>query len=1126
MDERASTTGDHSNVAGAAKMPPKTHLPAHMDSVRQKLRPKHQLLILKCYPRLPKNSAADVKPNGSELSYLLYYASTRRSKLQKVGSFLEHKTERDVYKAQSARVLVTLQILTALLENKVIGEGSPFALIAPYVMRIIGGILQNTNDISLLEATDVTWNAFCKHQDQAVLAADHEYRQLYEKVVGQYAEFAHKAGAKKIGKNTTPVPVHDGIRLREIGLHATKSVISSDALAFESGRHLLTIVVPAILSNLRGDNAAYLENLVLLSKQSEDEEKDKVLNRRQSLATIRTHTGGDRISAEVDPRAAEGTAQDADKLAEEGVALLALDCLKAAFMSENRAQIRAAIVSVLKYLGDLQNYRRPQTSEKASLDLPVDIWAVKIFELCTTWTPVQDRFILLVTTVETLVHLPLKERDLRQHLLYATSVDSVLRSDLNLIGLSVMDVLLGLVQQTLRVLQDSEHSVPTSVSGDDPRLNTSAASTLVSAIPSQARMRLVYSLKACIADLAIHVYYTDQISDMISAIMMRLKPSPMPIGQQNPVATAAAIEEPRSAVNEVASNASFPTRERSSSTSGFFSFSAARQIALELVRDIVKVANSSRVQTSNGLADSRNPIHITIWEGTQWLLRDPDADVRLAYADALITWLELETKKSDFRVDAPKQTPKKRAQASAAGATANGATLARRAVSNASATKDRVQRVATERTSSQQTFLQLLHLAIYENALQLASTSLRDIVILSTLLATLIKRLGVNAVASGLPMIFAMQEEIARVVSPVAKIRLGTLVHSYLWALAAVFDCERDVVGKAILQEVARRKGHGIWVQEVQYPPMPLETIAMTMASRQSESVLAADFVNHEELKAFDERQGLVDAVLEHYEIAVPTPAPYAPGSPGRSSALPTTMNRTSSHLSAKPVPDPAVLGRTRDAMMKKWTREDCLAAIAAMAPKSVSLSGSRSSPTQVLAAATAAAAGGNHRTLLAAANMGPRNEHGFGTPPRPVEQGTQQQDFGAVNKYNRRLHSQSPNRRPSGGSSAGKASTSAAARGPARVEELKRLLANDAFATMPGGTAHRRHEYADPAGDDTASESMVTADEDMGSEDGYGTSQVGKGRTQVKDLSVLLEGIAVDEGGARKVSGMGRPPY
>ena len=68
-----------------------------MHAVRQKCRPKHQVLVLKCYPRFQKN-VQEVKPNSSELSYLIYYATTRRSKLQKVGAFLEKKTANDVYR--------------------------------------------------------------------------------------------------------------------------------------------------------------------------------------------------------------------------------------------------------------------------------------------------------------------------------------------------------------------------------------------------------------------------------------------------------------------------------------------------------------------------------------------------------------------------------------------------------------------------------------------------------------------------------------------------------------------------------------------------------------------------------------------------------------------------------------------------------------------------------------------------------------------------------------------------------------------------------------------------------------------------------------------------------------------
>ena len=68
-------------------------------------RPKHQVLILKCYPAFQKN-VLDVKPNSSELSYLLYYASTRRSKLQKVGAFLERKTTTDVSRGKIGYALM------------------------------------------------------------------------------------------------------------------------------------------------------------------------------------------------------------------------------------------------------------------------------------------------------------------------------------------------------------------------------------------------------------------------------------------------------------------------------------------------------------------------------------------------------------------------------------------------------------------------------------------------------------------------------------------------------------------------------------------------------------------------------------------------------------------------------------------------------------------------------------------------------------------------------------------------------------------------------------------------------------------------------------------------------------
>ena len=163
-------------------------------------------------------------------------------------------------------------ILTALLENKAIGSSAAFPLFAPYVLRILREILDNTNDVNLVEASLETWAVFCRQQDQATLAADHEYRELYQNVVARYAAFARKDGSKTLGKAGQAVAVPDAIRLRKAALGAFKSVLLSDALASEAGRQL-GVVLPAVLGNTKGEDEIYLEHLVRVQKRSQEDEK-------------------------------------------------------------------------------------------------------------------------------------------------------------------------------------------------------------------------------------------------------------------------------------------------------------------------------------------------------------------------------------------------------------------------------------------------------------------------------------------------------------------------------------------------------------------------------------------------------------------------------------------------------------------------------------------------------------------------------------------------------------------------------------------------------------------------------------------------------------------------------------
>ncbi|ODV83030.1 hypothetical protein CANARDRAFT_10006 [[Candida] arabinofermentans NRRL YB-2248] len=80
------------------------------------IKPKHQKLILQCYPS-SKLSINEIKPNNAELSYLIFYAKTRRTKLEKVMNFLNKKTISDISNNRYGHLKITMYILIELIEN-------------------------------------------------------------------------------------------------------------------------------------------------------------------------------------------------------------------------------------------------------------------------------------------------------------------------------------------------------------------------------------------------------------------------------------------------------------------------------------------------------------------------------------------------------------------------------------------------------------------------------------------------------------------------------------------------------------------------------------------------------------------------------------------------------------------------------------------------------------------------------------------------------------------------------------------------------------------------------------------------------------------------------------------------
>ncbi|KAK2628099.1 hypothetical protein QTJ16_002745 [Diplocarpon rosae] len=989
-----------------------------MHAIRQKCRPKHQVLILKCYPTTTKG-AVDVKPNSSELSYLLYYATTRRSKVQKVGAFLEKKTASDVWRARIGNVQVTLEILTALIEK----APRDLPLYAPYVLKILNIILRS-HDITMAESSVLTFEAFCEHHDGASLSADQEYLHQYEEIVGIYASLASKTSPP----SKTPISAPVAMRWRSAGLRAIKSVASSEALASLAGRQL-DVIVPVLLENLWTDNKEFIDLIEHRAALEESADTEK-LRRRTSISTVRT------ADASGDPSALtlSATTADADKVAEENIGVLAIHCLKQVFVVNNRSQIYSATQAILKFVAD-----RVAHNEKVIESYPVAGetrgWATRIFEMITRWTPVQDRYTILVTAMDSLVRSKVADANLQQQLVLATMVDSLLRSDINLIGLSVMDVLLGLVQHVLRLLQldgatsHSQQENGTEVSQSLPeKQSTSArggfAKVENAAVPTQLRKDLLTRLQKCIGDLATHVYYADQISDMVSAILLRLKPSPL----SGFVNTVSAIENPAEASAAINSLGDLT---ENCAADGFFSFDTAKINALEAIKSILIVA--SKHNSMNGLGSlGRNQVPVRVWEGTQWLLRDIDSRVRKAYVDAILTWLDREFTQADLRVfeEKPKGLTKTNRNESVTN-------LSKRAVSNAPHREKPIK-------PARMTFLQLLHLAVYENAVQYVDSE-SDIVLLHLLLTTLVENLGVNAVRHGLPMIFRLQEDILEVETPMSKIRLGSLCHGYFWKLSEKFDFDTSPIGNSIHNEISRRQSKMFWIEGIRLPPKSLDQIGTA-----GEKVLqqALPLEETDLLRPFDDRLQMVMLISLSYAKSTSSPATSPPTSPGRCFTHPIISSTGPSGAFDRSMPE-----NIKEQMMSEWSKEAVIAMVLE-GGKTVSLSGSKTGTNTT-----------GHRNFLAvngqvntggsnSGSQSPQHHHHHSHRSRPDTNYGLIGCGGALQKL-RKANGQSP--APASESSRNSVT---------RVDQLKRVLSSQQ-SNIPGTSGM--------AASDASSESMVS---------------------------------------------------
>lgn len=747
-------------------------------------------------------------------------------------------------------------------------------------------------------------------------------------------------------------------------MQAIKSLVSVDAFTTDTGRQLRA-VMPAILQNLYSESSKYLAHLQTRENAREEYDKELQLRRRTSLAIQRNGN-----SPDVDPSAVTGTIADADERSNDDIGVLALQSLRKVFSTDNPGQLRIATQCILGFIARRAQYRTSRADSKEGLESSRVTWSIDLFSTACRWTQVQYRYVVLVAATDTLTRSPTIEDDLPNQLVVTRIIDALLRSSITFIGLSVNDVLIGFVQHVLLLLQLGgrgsklqPHRQQTEAFGllrvdSNPPREVSPASghgggSEVVTKPSALRMQLLDELQEAIGDLATHIYYADQTSEMVAALLLRLKPPTPAI----PTVTSA-IEDPNAAAAAIVKSGHLLEKPQADD---FFSFDTARMLALGAVKKIMVVANARR---NRGIgAGAANRVGVSIWDGTQWLLCDPDGRVRKAYVDALLTWMISELDKSSLRI--VEELPIRNARAKQQdGPQANGSIMARRAVSNASKTNKM-------NLQTRSPFLQLLHLAIYENAIQYAESE-SDMLLLHLLLISMIQKLGVNAVRHGLPMIFRLQEDITTVKSPTAKDAIGSLVHGYFWCLTEFFDFDTAIVGRDIANEISRRSQLGLWLSPISVPAVPLEKISVP-ANTPSRPRPMSVTQRTQSLVPFTDRRGMVSCIVEAYSTELLSPPSSPPISPRRPASAHSTHSRRPSNFPI--LPEKQLPASVKQQMLAPWTREACISDVDGHDGRTRSLTGSKSGSGSGRGGGLLAVDGGAAGGINGTSNPSPRNQ-------------------------------------------------------------------------------------------------------------------------------------------------------
>lgn len=420
------------------------------------IRSKHQKLILQCYP---PGKSVEKKPNLLELSYLLYYALTRRIKLEKVIEFVKQKTNKDVRSRKSGNLQVTLVLMSALIE-KCADNLNVFAM---QVCEILLQIL-TLRELPLCKSLVSTYGIFCRKLDNGLFSGDKLFVSLFSKLTLEMIS---------VGQAQLDVDRTNAREWRLFSLLSSRHVFNCLVFNSSLSNNFVALCVPLLARTVCNTVSKEKMRSRLQVNLNVEQDKVRTLSRTITSKSAATH----RMSM---------ADTEEDSLNDDDLGDEAFCGLKTLFNTLSASQISEGVRAVEAFC-----YTEPTIDTE---------WGTTFFQTCASFIPVQLRFVALNTLLNKLTHLS-DNTTAESHLFnemqhVARYVLALVSSDFNMIGLSTSDVISQLLSLQKRLY------LSLSDIGDRKEV---------------ACLSAIYS--KCICNLSSHIYYFNQVRDSVEEII-------------------------------------------------------------------------------------------------------------------------------------------------------------------------------------------------------------------------------------------------------------------------------------------------------------------------------------------------------------------------------------------------------------------------------------------------------------------------------------------------------------------------------------------------------------------------------------------------------------------------------